>query len=62
MNRHRPDTAVRWLHAVPDAVSPRFHDMLLREAPEFRLILDLFLEPPPRGTGRYNHHDGWRTQ
>lgn len=50
-----------WLHARPDAVSARFHNTLMRELPELRPLLDLFLEPPPQGTGPYNHHDGYRT-
>ena len=51
----------QWLEDHPDQCSKDFHNILMRQMPELRPILDLFLDPPPEGTGRYHHHDGYRT-
>lgn len=50
--------ADQWYRRSPDKTARVFHNILLRECPELRVILDLFLEPPPAGHGVYNHHDG----
>lgn len=50
----------QWSHDHPDACSRDFHNMLLRQLPGLRSLLDLFAMPAPAGRGRYNHHDGMR--
>jgi hypothetical protein len=50
----------RWYRQYPDKAARIFHNLLLQQMPDLRLLLDLFALPAPVGRGRYNHHDGWR--
>lgn len=50
-----------WYRRSPDKAARVFHNILLRECPELRSVLELFPTPPPAGRGVYNHHDGYRT-
>lgn len=54
-------TADQWYTRYPDKTARAFHNLLLREMPELRNLLDLFALPEPIGRGLYNHHDGYRS-
>lgn len=62
----RPNTVLAWSNAEPDSVSYRFHNMLLRmpnpDVGKLVRLLQLFAQPAPAGRGKYQHHDGMRTQ
>lgn len=58
LDNRRLDSVRVWATATDSEISKRFYNLLLKEAPELAPWLDLFAEPAPQGTGRYNHHDG----
>lgn len=54
--------ADQWYRRSPDKAARVFHNLLLQQFPDLWRLLDLFAMPAPAGSGRYNHHDGMRTQ
>lgn len=47
-----------WYRSHPDKAARVFHNLLMTQMPELRVLLDLFGVPVPAGRGVYNHHDG----